>query len=111
MATYYQRNKEAILAQHKEYRAKNREKFLEYFRTYYVTTLKPLRNLQRVNNASRWNTKPVASTARPRLGVLRPIKEKPPGPIARCRKVVRPPPPAPGPIVSLLPGRVIDWSI
>ena len=95
-----------MLAQQKAYREANRDYYLQYHHDYYQTTLKAKRNLQRANNASRWNVKPAKIE-----------------PCNKPRRVAAPAPPIPSkqrkrkastyvepsPIVTRLPGRVISW--
>jgi hypothetical protein len=72
MSTYYQRNKEKILAYQNEYNRQHRDKLLEYFKQYYIKVLKPIRTIP------------------PELHKKRPKKEKPPRP-PRPPKAPKPP--------------------
>ena len=111
MSTYYARHREEMLAQQKEYRAKHREAYLEYFQRYYQEKLKAKRNLERQHNATRWNAPPVKFEAR-----KNPKRVAAPAPPAPPTKSKRPSRRAvlihsePGPIVTRLPGRIVHWS-
>lgn len=45
MSSYYQRNRERLLARQNEYYKENREKHLQYFKSYYDKVLKPIRTI------------------------------------------------------------------